>query len=82
MIKTTLILHNLSLVLYAAAAVYSAAALLIRRLPLFAGRLVALAGVVTQLVLLVLRWNAGSHLPVTGNTALKVDDVGCKGQWQ
>jgi ABC-type transport system involved in cytochrome c biogenesis permease subunit len=66
MIKTTLILHNLSLVLYAAAAVYSAAALLIRRLPLFAGRLVALAGVVTQLVLLVLRWNAGSHLPVTG----------------
>jgi len=66
MIKTTLILHNLSLVLYAAAAVYSAAALLIRRLPLFAGRLVALAGVLAQLALLVLRWNAGSHLPVTG----------------
>jgi ABC-type transport system involved in cytochrome c biogenesis permease subunit len=64
--KTTIILHNLSLVLYSVAAVYSAAALLIRRLPIFVGRLAALAGVATQLVLLVLRWNAGSHLPVTG----------------
>lgn len=66
MLKTTLFLHNLSLVLYAAAAIYTTVALFVRRLPLFVGRLVALAGVVTQLVLLVLRWNAGSHLPVTG----------------
>ena len=66
MIKTTLTLHNLSLVLYAMAAVYSIAALYFRRLPFIAGRLIALAGVVTQLVLLVMRWNAGSHLPVTG----------------
>ncbi len=64
--ETTVILHNLALFLYAVAAGYSAVALLDRRLPLLVGRLVALAGVVTQLVLLVLRWNAGSHLPVTG----------------
>ncbi|MCK5353322.1 cytochrome c biogenesis protein CcsA, partial [bacterium] len=66
MLKTTLFLHNLSLVLYAAAAIYSTATLFVRRLPLIVGRLTALAGVATQLVLLVMRWNAGSHLPVTG----------------
>ncbi|MCK5308745.1 MAG: hypothetical protein KAJ73_09050, partial [Zetaproteobacteria bacterium] len=66
MLKTTLFLHNLSLVLYAAAAIYSTVALFVRRLPIIVGRLTALAGVATQLVLLVMRWNAGSHLPVTG----------------
>ena len=66
MIKTTLILHNLSLVLYATAAICSAAALVFKQVPALAGRLTALAGVAAQLVLLVLRWNAGSHLPVTG----------------
>jgi ABC-type transport system involved in cytochrome c biogenesis permease subunit len=66
MIKTTLILHNLSLILYAAAGIYMAAALFERRLPLVAGWLTALCGIAVQLVLLVLRWNAGSHLPVTG----------------
>ena len=66
MLKTTITLHNLSLVLYAAAAVYSTAAVFIRRLPVIVGRLTALAGVTAQLVLLVIRWNAGSHLPVTG----------------
>jgi len=66
MIKTTLILHNLSLVLYALAAIGSAAALVVQRVPLLAGRLAALAGVAVQLILLTLRWNAGSHLPVTG----------------
>ena len=39
MLKTTLFLHNLSLVLYTVAAVYSTAALFVHRLPLFVGRL-------------------------------------------
>jgi len=66
MIKTTLILHNLSLVFYTLAAAGSAAAVFLRRVPPLAGRLAALAGVAAQVVLLALRWNAGSHLPVTG----------------
>ena len=66
MIKTTLVLHNLSLVLYTTAAICSAAALLFQRIPALVGRLTALAGVAAQLLLLVLRWKAGSHLPVTG----------------
>ena len=66
MLKTTLVLHNLSLVLYICGAVYTTAALYYRRLPLSAGRMAAGAGIAAQLILLVLRWRAGSHLPVTG----------------
>jgi len=64
--KTTLFLHNLSLVLYASAAVLSGAGLLVRRLTPLPGRVTALSGVGAQLLLLWLRWKAGSHLPVTG----------------
>ena len=66
MIKSTLILHNLSLALYVAAGICGAAALVFKRVPVLAGRMIALAGVTAQLVLLVIRWHAGSHLPVTG----------------
>lgn len=66
MIETTLFLHNLSLILYTMAAVFSAVALSVRRMPLVIARFTALSGVLVQVVLLVLRWKAGSHLPVTG----------------
>ena len=66
MLKTTLLLHNLSLVLYGSALLLSGAAVLYSHLPRALVRMTALAGVAVQLLLLALRWRAGSHLPVTG----------------
>ena len=66
MLNTTLILHNLALIFYVVAAVYSIVAFLAPRLPRIGAVVAAGAGLLAQLVLLVLRWRAGDHLPVTG----------------
>ncbi len=66
MLKTTAVLHNLSLGFYALATLTLVLAIWSRKVPVMVGRLVALCGLASQLVLLVLRWQAGSHLPVTG----------------
>jgi ABC-type transport system involved in cytochrome c biogenesis permease subunit len=64
--KTTLFLHNLSLAFYGLSVLYGLLALAVRRLSRRGGLVLALGGLVSQLVLLSLRWVAGGHLPVTG----------------
>jgi ABC-type transport system involved in cytochrome c biogenesis permease subunit len=66
MVETTSILHNLSLIFYVIAAVYSIIAFRVSKLPRVGAVIAAGVGLLAQVVLLVLRWRAGDHLPVTG----------------
>ncbi|UCG38548.1 MAG: cytochrome c biogenesis protein CcsA [bacterium] len=66
MLKTTALLHNISLVLYGVAALLGALAAASRRIPPVAAFSAGAAGLAAQVVLLLVRWNAGGHLPVTG----------------
>ena len=64
--QTTQVLHTLSLVSYAAALVLALVRLVAGRVPGWVAVVPAAAGLTGQIVLLILRWGAGGHLPVTG----------------
>ncbi|NOY86008.1 MAG: cytochrome c biogenesis protein CcsA [Deltaproteobacteria bacterium] len=66
MIGTTYFLHYLSLGFYGLAFVLACLSLAARRVPRVVAPLTAAMGLACQIVLLVLRWGAGGHLPVTG----------------
>ncbi|GBE14618.1 MAG TPA: hypothetical protein ENH32_07265 [Proteobacteria bacterium] len=66
MIETTYLLHYLSLGFYGLAFVLVCLFLATGKIPRVAAPAMTAMGLFCQIILLVLRWSAGGHLPVTG----------------
>ena len=66
MIETTNLLHFFSIGFYGFALVLACLSMVTGRVPRAAAPATAAAGLACQVILLIIRWAAGGHLPVTG----------------